>query len=73
MVCYVIGSEFHLGKMKKHELAAQNGDVHFGDDSYQTNEEISYNQNGKVLDLILPVIDFNYELYYWYDLYWRIL
>lgn len=56
MVCYVIGSEFHLGKMKKHELAAQNGDVHFGDDSYQTNEEISYNQNGKVLDLILPVI-----------------
>ena len=56
MVCYVIGSEFHLGKMKKHELAAQNGDVCFGDDSYQTNEEISYNQNGKVLDLILPVI-----------------
>jgi len=37
MVCYVISSEFHLGKMKKHEL-------------------ISYNQNGKVLDLILPVI-----------------
>ena len=56
MVCYVIGSEFHFGKMKKHELAAQNGDVHFGDDSYQTNEEISYNQKGKVLDLILPVI-----------------
>ena len=56
MVCYVIGGEFHLGKMKKHELAAQNGDVHFGDDSYQTNEEISYNQKGKVLDLILPVI-----------------
>ena len=56
MVCYVIGSEFHLGKMKKHELAAQNGDVCFGDDSYQTNEEISYNQKGKVLDLILPVI-----------------
>ena len=43
MVCYVIGSEFH-------------GDVCFGDDSYQTNEEISYNQKGKVLDLILPVI-----------------
>ena len=56
MVCYVIGSEFHLGKMKKHELAAQNGDVCFGDDSYQKNEEISYNQKGKVLDLILPVI-----------------
>lgn len=56
MVCYIIGSEFHLGKMKKHELAAQNGDVCFGDDSYQTNEEISYNQKGKVLDLILPVI-----------------
>lgn len=56
MVCYVIGSEFHFGKMKKHELAAQNGDVCFGDDSYQTNEEISYNQKGKVLDLILPVI-----------------
>ena len=31
-------------------------DVCFGDDSYQTNEEISYNQKGKVLDLILPVI-----------------
>ena len=58
MVCYVIGSEFHFGKMKKHELAAQNGDVCFGDDSYQTNEEISYNQKGKVLDLILPVIVF---------------
>lgn len=56
MVCYVIGSEFHFGKMKKHELAAQNGDVCFGDYSYQTNEEISYNQKGKVLDLILPVI-----------------
>lgn len=56
MVCYVIGSEFHFGKMKKHELAAQNGDVCFGDDSYQTNEEISYNQKGNVLDLILPVI-----------------
>ena len=56
MVCYFIGSEFHFGKMKKHELAAQNGDVCFGDDSYQTNEEISYNQKGKVLDLILPVI-----------------
>lgn len=56
MVCYVIGSEFHFGKMKKHELAVQNGDVCFGDDSYQTNEEISYNQKGKVLDLILPVI-----------------
>ena len=55
-IVMVIGSEFHLGKMKKHELAAQNGDVCFGDDSYQTNEEISYNQKGKVLDLILPVI-----------------
>ena len=31
-------------------------EFHFGDDSYQTNEEISYNQKGKVLDLILPVI-----------------
>ena len=60
MVCYVIGSEFHLGKMKKHELAAQNGDVCFGDDSYQTNEEISYNQKGKVLDLILRIIGMIY-------------
>lgn len=73
MVCYVIGSEFHLGKMKKHELAAQNGDVCFGDDSYQTNEEISYNQKGKVLDLILPVIVLIMSCIIGMNLYWRIL
>ena len=56
MVCYVIKSEFLVGKMRKHELAAKEGDIHFGDDSYQTGEEISYNKNGKVIDLILPVI-----------------
>ena len=42
MVCYVIKSEFLVGKMRKHELAAKEGDIHFGDDSYQTSEEISY-------------------------------
>ena len=56
MVCYVIFSEFHIGKMKKHELAAKNGDIHFGDDSYANHEEMEINQNGKVSDLILPVI-----------------
>lgn len=56
MVCYVIFSEFHIGKMKKHELAAKNGDIHFGDDSYTNHEEMEINPNGKVSDLILPVI-----------------
>ena len=76
MVCYVIKSEFLVGKMRKHELAAKEGDIHFGDDSYQTSEEISYNKNGKMIDLILPVIVLIFScivgmniLYYYYCLY----
>ncbi len=47
MVCYVIGGEFHLGKMKKHELAAQNGDVCFGDDSIRQMKKFLIIKRGK--------------------------
>lgn len=56
MVAYVIKKDFHIGTMKHHEIAAQNGDLHNGSNDYEEGEEIEISNRGKVTDLLLPVI-----------------
>ena len=43
------------GPMKRHELNALNGDLHTSGTFEQTEEE-AYNEKGRVLDLVLPVV-----------------
>lgn len=54
MVVYVSASGFDFGKMAKHEQNAQNGDLFSGEET--TGELIEANPNGKVIDLVLPVL-----------------
>lgn len=56
MVTYVIKSDFHIGTMKQHEIAAKSGDVHNGANDYEEVEEMEISNRGKVYDLLLPVI-----------------
>ena len=55
MVTYVIKKDFHIGTMKHHEIAAQNGDVHNGVNDYEEGEEMEVSDQGRVYDLLLPV------------------
>ena len=55
MVTYVIKKDFHIGTMKHHEIAAQNGDVHNGVNDYEEGEEMEVSDQGQVYDLLLPV------------------
>lgn len=54
MVCYVIYSEFHIGKMKEHEVAAKMGDIHYGMNPYNEKED-DVQKGGQMIDLVLPV------------------
>ncbi len=56
MVIYVIQKDVDFGLMKDNEIAAKDGDVHFGLTDYSSAEEIKANENGTILDLVLPVI-----------------
>ncbi|MFR1296154.1 MAG: hypothetical protein ACLSBH_12400 [Coprobacillus cateniformis] len=42
--------------MKEHEISAQNGDVHHGNEEYKDVHVIETSDKGRVLDLILPVL-----------------
>lgn len=56
MVILVIKMDLNFGGMKKHELVASDGDVHFGNKEYQEIENIKVSQKGNIFDLILPVL-----------------
>ena len=54
-LCYF---NFDFGKMKRNDLiAAETGDLHAGiEESSEAAEEVTYNPNGKVRHLIIPVV-----------------
>ena len=54
MVVYICLSGMDFGTMAKYEEMAANGDIFGGEEV--TGEEIQANPNGKVIDLVLPVI-----------------
>lgn len=56
MIILVIYFNLDFGGMKDHEEAAVEGDVHFGSHDYQEVDDINISQNGKVYDLILPIL-----------------
>ena len=57
MVLYIIISGFDFGLMKKHEINAANGDLFTsGADEFQNVEPEKGTENGKVIDLVLPVL-----------------
>ena len=56
MMVYVIVREFDYGKMRLHELNAINGDLFTTGEKAQKSEEEFINPNGKVIDLLLPVL-----------------
>lgn len=56
MVISVSVMKFDFGPMKKHEIAAMNGDIHSSDEVFEdatASDKIS--SKGKVIDLVLPV------------------
>lgn len=55
MVVYISISGKDFGLMKKHENAAIKGDLFYGRNEELT-EEITHSSNGKVIDLVIPVI-----------------
>ena len=56
MVLCVIRFDLNIGSMKEHEISAQKGDVHHGNEEYKDVHIIETSDKGKVLDLILPVL-----------------
>ncbi len=58
MMFYIAGTKFDFGPMKRHELNAMNGDIFSSEDKevIEQLEETAHNKNGKVLDLVLPVL-----------------
>ena len=56
MMVYVIVREFDYGKMRLHELNAINGDLFTTGEKGRKSEEEFINPNGKVIDLLLPVL-----------------
>ena len=56
MVLCVIRFDLNIGSMKEHEISAQNGDVHHGNEEYKDVHVIETSDKGRVLDLILPVL-----------------
>ena len=56
MMVYVIVREFDYGKMRLHELNAINGDLFTTGEKAQKSEEEFINPNGKVIDLLIPVL-----------------
>ena len=57
MVFYIIVRGFDFGLMKKHEINAENGDLFTtGKEEFDTIKQEDGNKNGKVMDLVLPVV-----------------
>lgn len=57
MVVYICATDFDFGNMKKHEDNAKKGDLYTTEERpYQNVESYSVTGNGKVIDLVLPVI-----------------
>lgn len=57
MVFYTTVTAFDFGLMKKHEINAQNGDLFTtGREEFDKIEPENASQNGKVIDLVLPVL-----------------
>lgn len=56
MMVYVIVRGFDYGKMRLHELNAINGDLFTTGEKGRKSEEEFINPNGKVIDLLLPVL-----------------
>ena len=54
-VIAIILMKFDYGPMKPHELHAEKGNLMFGGESESVEEE-EYNENGRVIDLLLPII-----------------
>lgn len=46
---------FDYGKMRLHEMNAQNGDLFSGSEQASQDDE-SYNPNGRVIDIIIPIV-----------------
>ena len=51
----LVAMKFDFGPMKKHEELALQGDLHGGASNSKKAQENDYCENGKVIDLILPV------------------
>lgn len=56
MMFFLIIFKMDYGPMKKHTIAAENGDIFNGLRQYTNTEEDEANPKGKVIDLILPII-----------------
>lgn len=56
MVIIVIKLDLNIGDMKEHEISAQYGDVHHGNEEYKSVDDIPCSDKGQVKDLMLPVI-----------------
>lgn len=56
MVVIVMKTDLNIGGMKEHEISAQCGDVHHGNEEYKSVNDIPCSNKGQVKDLILPVI-----------------
>lgn len=57
MVIYICVSDFDFGTMKKFEdNAKNNGDLFSGATDYHNERELPVSANGKVIDLVLPVL-----------------
>ncbi len=55
MMIVIALAKFDYGPMKKHEDNAKNGDI-FTTKMQETVEQMSQNENGKVCDLVVPVV-----------------
>ena len=56
MMFFLIIFKMEYGPMRKHAIAAENGDIFNGLNPYANAEEEEFNKNGKVIDLIFPII-----------------
>ena len=54
----IVAMKFDFGSMKKHEALAAAGDVYGGvkPDAQASEDEIAHSENGRVIDLVLPVL-----------------
>ncbi len=56
MVIVIAYTQKDFGSMQEHELAAQNGDLFNNNKDYTDNETTQVNKNGKVADLVVPIV-----------------
>ncbi len=56
MMLMLVFMKFDFGPMKKFEDNALNGDIFTVESSSKNEEEYKFNENGKVIDLVLPIV-----------------